>query len=169
MSAFAIRRRAAYAGAALAVAGAAAIAMHAWDVQASSKSSPVVRRTMLGALVSPVGVKGRTLGLFRVVIPAHAQLALHYHPGAQIAYVQEGVLTYSVRNGFVDVMRGAADASPRRVRRIGAGQTGQIRAGQWLVEVPSDIHAASNPGNKRVVVLLATLLKTGAPPAIPVK
>jgi quercetin dioxygenase-like cupin family protein len=54
------------------------------------------------------------------------------------------------------------------VRTISAGQTGQIRPGQWIVEQPSDIHQAANNGADPVVIYLATLLKTGAPPATPV-
>jgi quercetin dioxygenase-like cupin family protein len=54
------------------------------------------------------------------------------------------------------------------VRTISAGQTGQIRAGQWIAEQPSDIHRAANNGGDPVVIYLATLLKTGAPAATPV-
>ncbi|MDX6635036.1 MAG: hypothetical protein QOF06_1239 [Solirubrobacterales bacterium] len=41
-------------------------------------------------------------------------------------------------------------------------------AGQWLVEQPPDIHEAANRGSSPVVIYLATLLKSGAPPATPV-
>jgi hypothetical protein len=54
------------------------------------------------------------------------------------------------------------------VRTIKAGQTARIQPGQWLVEQPSDIHEAANRGTAPVVIYLATLLKTGAPPATPV-
>ena len=55
------------------------------------------------------------------------------------------------------------------VRTIKAGQTAQIRPGQWLVEQPSDIHRAANRGSVPVVIYLATLLETGAPPSTPVR
>ncbi|HWN73561.1 MAG TPA: hypothetical protein VNN15_07140, partial [Solirubrobacterales bacterium] len=55
-----------------------------------------------------------------------------------------------------------------KVRKIAAGQTGRLSAGQWIVEQPSDIHEAANRGSKPVVIYLATLLQTDAPPATPV-
>jgi hypothetical protein len=61
---------------------------------------------------------------------------------------------------------GSAD-SPTVVRHIDAGETGKLKAEQWIVEQPSDIHQAEDRGSRKAVVLQATLLKTGAPPATP--
>jgi quercetin dioxygenase-like cupin family protein len=135
---------------------------------ASKSPAPTVSRTALAQQVDPVGAPGRTLGLSRVTIAAGARIALHHHPGTQLAYIQRGVLTYTVRDGSVDVMRGAADQSPKVVRTIGAGQTGRIRRGQWIVEQPTTIHQARNAGRRPVVILLATLFTNGSPPSIPV-
>jgi hypothetical protein len=55
------------------------------------------------------------------------------------------------------------------VRSVHSGQTARLRTGQWIVEQPSDIHEAANRGNVPVVLYLATLLKTGAPPSTPVE
>jgi quercetin dioxygenase-like cupin family protein len=129
--------------------------------------APTATRAMLAGIKNPVGAKGRTLGLSMVTIPTGVALPLHHHEGTQVAYVQRGVLLYSVRSGSVRVMRGLADQSPKLVRTIGAGQTGAINAGQWIVEQPSTIHSAK--AKVRVVVWLATLLRNGAPPATPVK
>jgi quercetin dioxygenase-like cupin family protein len=114
------------------------------------------------------GAPHRTLVLSRVVVDPGARLALHHHLGTQVARIQSGVLTYTVRRGSVVVRRGEADLQPRTVRTISAGQTGRIHAGEWLVEQPSDIHQAANTGRAPVVIYLATLLETGAPPATPV-
>jgi quercetin dioxygenase-like cupin family protein len=103
-----------------------------------------------------------------VRIAPGAQIALHHHPGTQLAYIQRGVLTYSVRDGSVEVMRGAADQAPKVVRTIGAGQTGKIRRGEWIVEQPSTIHQARNAGRVPVAILLATLFTNGSPPSLPV-
>jgi quercetin dioxygenase-like cupin family protein len=130
---------------------------------------PTATRVALAAQKNPAGVKGKTLSLFRVVVPAHAKLALHHHPGTQIAYIEQGTLTYSVVDGRVDVMKGAADADPKPVRSIKSGQTGKVHAGQWLVEDRADIHRAANNTSKKIVILLSTLLDTGKPPAIPVE
>jgi quercetin dioxygenase-like cupin family protein len=55
------------------------------------------------------------------------------------------------------------------VRTIAAGETGRVGAGSWIVEQPSDIHEAANRGSTPVIIYIATLLKTGAPPATPVE
>jgi hypothetical protein len=82
--------------------------------------------------------------------------------------VTRGTLTYTVRKGSAVVSEGQSDADPRVVRTIKAGQTGRVRSGQWIVEQPSDIHEAANRGTVPVVIYIATLLKTGAPPSTPV-
>lgn len=125
-------------------------------------------RTVLAQKVDPAGAPGRTLALSRVTIPAHTRLGLHRHPGTQIAYVQQGTLTYTVRSGVVSVYRGAADQNPQVVRRVGAGQTGKVHAGEWVIERPSAVHFGANRGDRPVRILLATLFETGRPPSIPV-
>jgi quercetin dioxygenase-like cupin family protein len=125
-------------------------------------------RTVLAEKAGPAGAPGRTLALSRVTIPAHTQLGLHRHPGTQIAYIQRGTLTYTVETGVVNVYRGAADQDPEVVRRVGAGQTGSVHAGEWVIEPPSAVHFGANRGDTTVRILLATLFKTGRPPSIPV-
>ncbi|HUZ29525.1 MAG TPA: hypothetical protein VMU90_09815, partial [Solirubrobacteraceae bacterium] len=139
---------------------------------ATANSTPATRlaaaqRQLVGAYKNPVGVTGRTLGLSIVTIPAGVKLPLHFHEGTQVAFIQTGILSYAVKSGQVRVMSGLADQGPKPVRTISAGQTGEITTGQWIVEQPSTIHSAQ--AKTKVVVLLATLLKTGAPPATPVK
>src|SRR3712207_3251588 len=80
-------------------------------------------REALAQVVNPRGAPGRTLGLSRVTVPAGTALAPHRHPGYQIAYIQRGTLTYTVRTGVVRIYRGPADASPRLVRTLRAGET----------------------------------------------
>jgi quercetin dioxygenase-like cupin family protein len=141
----------------------------AFAAGARKSAAPPVSRTALAERVNPVGARGRTLGLSQVKIARGARLALHRHPGTQLAYIKRGVLTYSVRRGSVRVMRGAADESPQLVRRIRRGQTRKIRAGEWIVEQPSTVHRARNDGRAPVVILLATLFANGSPPSLPVK
>jgi quercetin dioxygenase-like cupin family protein len=123
-------------------------------------------RTPLAQSTKVKGAHGRTLGLSRVTIPVGGTIALHHHEGTQIAFIQKGVLTYTVRSGSVTVMNGPAD-DPTTVRKIGAGQTGKIKPGQWIVEQPSTVHQAGNNGSTPISIYLATLLKTGAPPSTP--
>jgi quercetin dioxygenase-like cupin family protein len=129
---------------------------------------PTAVRNALAQTDRVQGAPGRTMVLSRVVVQPGAELALHHHLGTQVARIQSGTLTYTVRSGAVVVRRGESDQEPQAVRTIAAGQTGRIRAGQWIVEQPSDIHQAANGGSTPVVIYLATLLQAGAPPATPV-
>jgi mannose-6-phosphate isomerase-like protein (cupin superfamily) len=125
-----------------------------------------VKRVALAETSKVRGVSGRSLALSRVTIPAGASIPLHHHQGTQVSYIQSGVLTYTVKSGGVTVFTGPAD-NARLVRRISAGNTGRIAAGQWIVEQPSTIHRAANKGTAKIVIYLATLLKKGAPPSTP--
>jgi quercetin dioxygenase-like cupin family protein len=135
---------------------------------AAPAPAPAVTRDVLAQVVDPAGGRGRTLALSKVVIPAHTALALHRHPGNQIAYIERGTLTYTVRTGVVKVYRGPADGHPKVVRAVGPGQTGKVRTGEWVVERPGDVHFGANNGSGKVVILLATLFTNGSPPSIPV-
>ena len=84
-------------------------------------SRPPRPATVLAQVEDPRGAPGRTLALSRVRIPARTALALHRHPGHQIAYIERGTLTYTVRSGVARVFRGAADADPELVRTVRAG------------------------------------------------
>jgi mannose-6-phosphate isomerase-like protein (cupin superfamily) len=149
----------------LAAIGLLAVGVLVGQVIAQSGGSTVVR-TPLAQSTKVKAAKGRTLGLSRVSIPPGGTIALHHHQGTQVAYIQAGILNYTVKKGSVTVMTGPAD-NPAVVRRIAAGQTGRIAPGQWIVEQPSTIHKAANKGKRRIVIYLATLLKTGAPPSTP--
>jgi hypothetical protein len=133
-----------------------------------AQSGQAPTREALAQVVNPRGAAGRTLGLSRVTIPARTALAPHRHPGYQIAYIERGTLTYTVRTGVVRIYRGAADASPRLVDTIRAGETGRVRAREWVVERQGDVHFGANRGRRPVVILLATLFTTGSPASIPV-
>lgn len=135
---------------------------------AQSGSEPTAVRSALARSERVQGAPNRTMVLSRVVVEPGAKLALHHHLGTQISRVASGTLTYTVRQGSAVLREGDAEKEPRLVRTIEAGQTARIKAGQWLVEQPSDIHEAANRGSTPVVIYLATLLKTGAPPATPV-
>jgi quercetin dioxygenase-like cupin family protein len=105
--------------------------------------------------------------LSKVTVPPGARLAVHHHLGTQISRVVSGTLTYTVREGKAELFEGEEEEA-RLIRDITAGKTARIRAGQWLVEQPSDIHQAANRGSSPVVIYLATLLKDGAAPSTPV-
>lgn len=135
---------------------------------AQTKAAPTAIRNALAQSSHVQGAPQRTMVLSRVEVEPGAKLALHHHLGTQVANIEAGTLTYTVRRGSVVVRKGESDQDPRTVRTIQAGQTAPIRSGQWIVEQPSDIHEAANRGSTPVVIYIATLLKTGAPPATPV-
>ena len=134
---------------------------------ARGDAAPTAHLEALAATDKPEGAKGRTLALSRVTVPAGAELALHHHEGTQIAHIDKGTLTYTVVEGSVEVRKGSADGDAKLVRKIKAGQTAKIKAGQWVVEQPTDHHMAANRGKKKIVIYLSTLLEKGAPPSTP--
>jgi quercetin dioxygenase-like cupin family protein len=146
----------------IAVLLAAAASAYAVTVGSRASTHEPIRRVVIGQSSHTAGAKGRTLGLSRVTIAPDAALDFHHHPGTQVSQVTRGTLTYWVRTGGVTVRRG-----DRVVRRIGPGQHGKIPAGDWIVEQPGTIHRGANLGNTRVVILIASLYRTGAPPSIP--
>ena len=151
----------ALAAAPLLVAGGASVG---WA--ASAGEPPTVVREPLAESKKPRGADGRDLGLSRVTVMPEAELAAHHHPGTQVAFVERGTLTYTVLTGKVRVMTGSSE-DPELVRRIEAGETGRIRAGQWIVEQPHVHHQAANRGEVPVVIFTATLFRKGQPAAIP--
>jgi hypothetical protein len=68
----------------------------------------------------------------------------------------------------VNLYRGAADQNPRVVRRVGAGRTGVVRAGERVIERPRVVHFGANRGDRPVLILLATLFRNGSPSSVPV-
>jgi quercetin dioxygenase-like cupin family protein len=133
----------------------------------ASAPAPAPSRQAMAQTESVQGAPGRTMVLSKVTVPPGAKLAVHHHLGTQISRVASGTLTYTVRQGKAELFEGESE-EPRLVRVITANKTANIRAGQWLVEQPSDIHQAANRGSSPVVIYLATLLKDGAAPSTPV-
>jgi quercetin dioxygenase-like cupin family protein len=133
---------------------------------AADDPAPVtVTRQSLAEVAGPRGAPDRTLGLSRVVVMPGAALAPHHHPGSQLGYVAEGVLTYTVETGRARLMRGPGD-DPTLVRVVGPGRTVRVRPGRWLVEEQGEVHHARNAGEVPVVLYISTLFRTGEPAAI---
>ncbi len=89
-------------------------------VSAASADDPapvVVTRQSLSEVAAPPGAPKRTLGLSKVTVMPGAQLASHHHPGAQLGYIAEGTLTYTVESGTATVMKGSGD-DPTVVKRL---------------------------------------------------
>lgn len=137
-------------------------------VSAASADDPapvVVNRQSLAEVTAPPGAPKRTLGLSRVVVMPGALLASHHHPGAQLGYIAEGTLTYTVETGSAVVLKGPGDDATV-VKRLKPGDTYRVKAGQWLREEQGEVHHARNAGTVPIVIYLSTLFRTGQPAAI---
>lgn len=136
-------------------------------LRASPANAPMAQRIDLAAGL-PSFAPGYRLSLTEAVVPPGAAFPPHRHPGMQVSYIESGTLQFQVFRGSVRVFRGHPGTTQKLVRVLRAGQTGSIRTGEWIIETPSLWHLGRNVGHKRVVILLATLLRKDKPAAIPV-
>jgi quercetin dioxygenase-like cupin family protein len=118
-------------------------------------------REVLGE-ASPVNAPGQTLYLQEVTIPPRTQLATHAHEGTQLARVRSGVLTLNIVSGTVVVTRAGG-----AVEEVTGPAAVQVRPGDSVTENPDLVHYGANDGAEPVVILLAALLRDGAPLATP--
>ena len=125
-------------------------------------AAPAVTATAMGP-IQPEAAPGQSLYLLRYEIAPDTQLPLHHHEGIQIGLVAAGELTYHVATGEVPVYRNGPDGKPVLDRTLGSGETGLIRAGEWVVEEPADRHWGANRGSEPLVIFTSALLRTGAP------
>lgn len=125
-----------------------------------------VSRQALAEVAAPKGAPKRTLGLSRVVVMPGAELAPHHHAGDQIAYITQGVLKYTVITGKATAMKGPGDVG-EVVKKLGPGDSIKLRPGMWLIEEENEVHKARNAGEIPIVIMIATLARTGAPASIP--
>jgi hypothetical protein len=135
--------------------------------QTAAASLPQPQRIDLAAGY-PGFVKGYRLSLTQAIVPPGTGFPPHRHPGMQVAYIETGTLRYTVYKGSVKVFKGNPGSTQKLVRVIRAGHSGSIKTGEWIIETPSLHHKGANVGHKRVIILLATLLRSDEPPAIPV-
>lgn len=134
---------------------------------ASAANAPMAHRIDLTSGL-PDFAPGYRLSLTEAIVPPGAGFSPHRHPGMQLAYIESGTLQFTVFRGRVKVFRGHPGATQKLVRVLRAGHTGSIRTGEWIIETRSLWHRGANVGGKRVLILLATLLREDKPPAIPI-
>jgi quercetin dioxygenase-like cupin family protein len=129
---------------------------------AAAKADPVTRAILGDA--APANSPGQELTLQRVTVQPAAKLPTHFHEGTQVAYVEAGVLTYTVETGTLKLTRKGA-AQPTDVT---GPATVKLVPGDGIIENAAVVHHAENKGTKPVVIVLAALLRAGAPLATPV-
>ena len=104
---------------------------------------------------------GNTMYLQRVTVPVGVSLALHFHEGTQVAYIQQGTLSYHVERGSATATIGG------KTQTITGPADIELPAGSTLLEPSTDIHRAANHGAEPVVILISALLTSGADLATP--
>lgn len=132
---------------------------------ATPAATPAVVREVLSQ-GEPATAPGQILQLVKFIIPAHMRLPVHTHPGMQTAWLQSGELQYTVVSGGpVSIIRAGAEGTPGPPETLSAGQTTTFRPGDSWTEPAGMVHFAENTGDAPVVILVASLLTEGAPPA----
>lgn len=126
----------------------------------SSTPAADVARQAMGS-VDPENAEGETLSMTRVTFPPHYRLASHTHPGTQMAFVEEGTLTYGVVRGGRVTIHGPDGST----RRLGPGKETEIETGSWFVENPGLVHYGANDTSGEVVLQTTALFRTGAAPS----
>lgn len=104
---------------------------------------------------------GNTMYLQRVTVPSGVSLALHFHQGTQVAFIEKGTLSYHVERGSA-----LATVNGKKITVTGPADI-DLPAGSTLVEPSTDIHRAANHGAEPVVIILSALLTSDADLATP--
>lgn len=132
--------------------------------QATPASTGVVREVIMSG--NPEAAPGQILELVRYTIPAGLTLPAHTHPGMQVATIESGTLHYTVLEGEVPLTRAAVNATPQPAESITAS-SGEVAIGPGdsFVEAEGIVHFGRNAGPEPVVILVASLLTEGQPPA----
>ena len=134
--------------------------------QAQESSTPttvaVVREVLADG--EPPSATGKSLQLVRFTIAPGTKLAVHTHPGMQVAWLEAGMLRYTVISGEVPITRaGSGLGTPGPAETLAAGQTTTFRPGDSWVEPEGVVHFGENIGSGPVVILVSALFTIGEP------
>jgi quercetin dioxygenase-like cupin family protein len=129
---------------------------------ADAAPSDAIRVSLASAL--PANAPGQQLYLEEVTISPGVTLPKHIHEGTQIANIRNGTLIYVIESGTADVTR--ADGTEEQFT---GPLTIELNAGDSIVEREDLVHYSQNPGDEPIVIILAVLLREGAPFSTPVE
>jgi quercetin dioxygenase-like cupin family protein len=110
----------------------------------------------------PAGAPGQVLHLIRVVQEPGAHIDPHRHPGAQILYVDQGTVGFSVYSGKVRLVR-ATDQPGTLGELVPEGSEVILQPGDWLYYEQDVVESARNAGDGQAVILLSALYYAGFP------
>jgi quercetin dioxygenase-like cupin family protein len=143
--------------------GAAGITTSAQDGGPSTPAAAVTREVINEGY--PDAAPGQVLQLVRYTIPPNMLLPVHIHPGMQVVVVESGTLHYTVVEGSVPITRAAAEGTPAPKEQLTSGQETDFGPGDRFVEPAGMVHFGENRTGKPVVLLVASLFESDAPPS----
>ncbi len=115
----------------------------------------------------PENANGQVLQLLRTTVPPGVVLPLHTHPGMQVAWIESGVLNYTVvEGGSVPITRKGIEGSPEPAEMLGPGETTDLYPGDTVAELDGVVHFGQNLGDVEVVIWSAVLLDPNLPAAV---
>jgi quercetin dioxygenase-like cupin family protein len=107
---------------------------------------------------------GKTLYTIRVVIQPGSELFAHIHPGTTSIGVVSGTLGWTLLEGTVYVVRGAASGAPAETEVVTEpGTVVTLNPGDALYYEDDVVHTAHGVGDEPVVFLGSLLLESGQP------
>jgi quercetin dioxygenase-like cupin family protein len=129
-------------------------------------ATPAVEEAAL--TIEPLGsapaadAPGMTLLLLRATIAPGAGLPPHVHPGQLIVAVESGTAAYTIVSEQGAAGRGRA-GTPTATEVILPGTEVLLEPGEWIIEEPGVVHAAHNPGDEPLVLLVSGLVASDEP------
>ncbi|MEZ4499968.1 MAG: cupin domain-containing protein [Thermomicrobiales bacterium] len=145
----------------------AAVAFPASHESTANAASTVVavREVKVGGF--PENANGQVLQLLRTTVPPGVVLPVHIHPGMQVAWIESGVLTYTVvSGGSAPITRHGMEGSPEPAEMLGPGETTELHPGDTVTEPEGVVHYGQNLGEEMVVIWSAVLFDPDLPAAV---
>jgi quercetin dioxygenase-like cupin family protein len=133
-------------------------------VTTTTAASTEVVKDVLGQVDDPPGAPDSMLTLIRYTIPPGAKLAPHIHPGVQLARIESGTLSYTIREGSAVVRRAGADAD----ERVPGPTTIRLEPGDTVTELDGMVHFGANETDEPIVIVATLLTTDGEDLAVPV-
>ena len=113
----------------------------------------------------PTGAPDQGLHLIRVVQEPGGHIDPHRHPGAQVFYVDQGTVGFSVYRGKAWLVR-ATDQPGAQGALVPEGTEVILDPGDWLYYEQDVVESARNAGDGQAVILIAALYYAGFPMTI---
>lgn len=110
----------------------------------------------------PTGAPGQEIHLMRVVQEPGGYIDPHRHPGAQVFYIEQGTVGFSVYSGQAWLAR-AANGPDAEGALVPNGTEVILKPGDWLYYSQDVVESARNVGDDKAVVMIAALYYTGFP------